>query len=53
MDIALADSRPDAASSWLEMWRQTEDDNPELLEWQMRIDGPGKMAKELQNLLGQ
>lgn len=52
MAIALADGRPDAARTWLEMWRQIEDDNPELIEWQLRIEGPGQLLQGLQNLMG-
>lgn len=51
MDIALADNRSDAAKSWLEMWRQMEEDNPELMEWHMRIDGPGNLLQGLQKLM--
>ena len=51
MEIALAVNQIDAARSWLEMWQQIEEDNPDLLEWKMRIDGPG-FLKGLQDLLG-
>lgn len=52
IDIALADNQVDGARSWLAMWRQLEEDNPELLQWQMRIDGPDKLLGDLQKLLG-
>lgn len=52
MDLALADNQVEGARSWLEMWRQMEEDNPELLQWQMRIDGPGKFMGDVQKLLG-
>jgi tetratricopeptide (TPR) repeat protein len=52
IDITLADNQVDGARSWLAMWRQLEEDNPELLQWQMRIDGPDKLLGDLQKLLG-
>ncbi len=52
MDLALADKQIEGARSWLEMWRQIEEDNPELLQWQMRIDGPDKLLADLQKLVG-
>ncbi len=51
MDISLAEDRKESARSWLEMWRQMEDDNPELMQWQMRIDGPDGLLKKLKNML--
>lgn len=51
MEIALADNQIDAARIWLEMWQQIEEDNPDLLEWKLRIDGPD-FLKGLQSLLG-
>ena len=51
MEIALAENEKDAARSWLDMWRQIEPDNQQLLAWQVRIDGP-RLIKGLQNLLG-
>ncbi len=52
MDIALVDSKPDAARTWLKMWQQIEEDNPELAGWKMRIDGPGQSLAGLQKLIG-
>ncbi len=26
---------------WLEMWEQIDEDDPELINWQMRVRGPG------------
>ena len=40
MDIDLADNKPEAARSWLEMWEEMEEDNPELSEWERRIEAP-------------
>ena len=51
MEIALADSRPEEARTWLEMWRQIDGDDPELIEWDIRINGPN-LLKGLQGLLG-
>lgn len=51
-EMALADNQAEGARTWLEMWRQIEEDNPELLQWQMRIDGPDKLLGDLQKLLG-
>jgi tetratricopeptide (TPR) repeat protein len=51
MDLALVDGHPEAARSWWEMWQQMEEDNPELDEWQMRIDGPGKLRGTFTRLL--
>lgn len=50
MDIALEDKQPEAARTWLEMWRQIEEDNPELFHWEMRIEGPGQILKRLKNM---
>lgn len=52
MDLALADNQAEGARTWLEMWRRIEEDNPELLQWQMRIDGPDKLLADLQKLVG-
>lgn len=52
MDLALANNQVEGARDWLEMWRQMEEDNPELLRWQMRIDGPDKLMGDFQKLLG-
>jgi tetratricopeptide (TPR) repeat protein len=52
MDVALADEKPKAARTWLQMWQQLEEDNPELMLWQLRINGPGKLGRGLQKLLG-
>ena len=52
IELALADGNPDSARSWLEMWRQIEEDNPELIEWKIRIDGPSNLLKALTSLLG-
>ena len=52
MDLALADSQAEEARTWLEMWQQVEEDNPELLQWRMRIDGPDKLLGDLQKLFG-
>jgi tetratricopeptide (TPR) repeat protein len=52
MDIALADGKPEAARTWLEMWQQIDEDNPEIAEWKLRIDGPGQLLAGLQKLIG-
>lgn len=52
MDLALAEKQVEGARAWLEMWQQMEEDNPELLQWQMRIDGPDNLLGSLQKLLG-
>ncbi len=52
MDLALAENLVEGAKAWLEMWQQMEEDNPELLQWQMRIDGPDNLLGGLQKLLG-
>ena len=52
MDIARADGRPEAARTWLEMWQQIDEGNPEIAEWTMRLDGPNQLLAELQKLIG-
>lgn len=52
IDLALAGNQAEGARAWLEMWQQIEEDNPELLQWQMRIDGPDKLLGDLRKLLG-
>lgn len=52
MDIALANNQPESARAWLEMWQQIDEDNPEIAEWGMQIDGPGQLLADLQNLIG-
>ncbi|MBK8905318.1 MAG: tetratricopeptide repeat protein [Anaerolineaceae bacterium] len=52
MDLALANNQPESARAWLKMWQQVEEDNPEITEWAMRIDGPGQLLAGLQNLIG-
>jgi tetratricopeptide (TPR) repeat protein len=52
MDIALAEGNRDAARSWLDMWAQVEDDNPDLLQWRMRIERPDNLMRRLQPLAG-
>lgn len=51
MGIALADNQPDAARAWLEMWRDVDEDDPELRHWQIRLEGPGKLLDGFQNLM--
>ncbi len=50
MEISLAKKSNEGARMWLEMWQQIEPDNPELLEWEIRINGPNLLQK-LQNLI--
>ncbi len=50
MEISLADNQAEAARTWLEMWEQVEVDNPEHIQWKMRIEGPNFMQR-LKNLL--
>lgn len=50
MDIAIAENKLDFARTWLEMWERVEEDHPELLDWQERINGPGNLYKRLQSL---
>jgi len=52
IDIALANDQPESARAWLGMWRQIDEDNPEIAEWEMRIDGPGQLLAGLQKLIG-
>ncbi|MGG7055190.1 tetratricopeptide repeat protein [Nitrosomonas sp. ANs5] len=51
IDIALADNQTETARTWLEIWQQVEDDNPELIEWKMRINVPDKLLTGLKKLL--
>jgi len=51
MEISLADRQPEEARTWLEMWQQIDDDDPEIVQWEMRINGPN-MLKRLQKLIG-
>lgn len=52
MDIALAEGQPETARTWLAMWQQVDEDNPEIAEWEMRVDGPGQLLAGLQKLIG-
>ncbi len=52
MDIALAADQIEGARTWLQLWRQVEEGNPELLEWQIRIEGPKAMLDNLEKLMG-
>lgn len=52
MDIALANNQPESARTWLEMWQQIDEDNPDIAEWEMRLDGPNQLLAELQKLIG-
>ncbi|MBX3056331.1 MAG: tetratricopeptide repeat protein [Anaerolineae bacterium] len=51
MEIALADNRPEVARNWLDMWRRVDKGNPELQQWQKRIDGPESLLAGFQNLM--
>jgi len=51
MDISLANDQPESARSWLAMWRDLEDDNPELVEWMARIEGPQYIQDQVRRLL--
>jgi hypothetical protein len=50
MEIALAEKQPEVARTWLEMLRVIEGGNPDLIHWEMRIEGPGEMLKRLKDL---
>ena len=52
MDISLANDQPEIARSWLEMWRALESDNPELIQWMVRIEGPQSIQDQVRRLLG-
>jgi tetratricopeptide (TPR) repeat protein len=51
IEIALAANQREGARMWLEMWEQIDEGNPQLMNLQMRVKGPGLM-KGLQSLLG-
>jgi tetratricopeptide (TPR) repeat protein len=51
IEIALAANQSEGARMWLDMWEQIDEGNPQLMNLQMRVKGPGLM-KGLQSLLG-
>jgi tetratricopeptide (TPR) repeat protein len=51
MDLALAKELPEAARSWLEMWREVEPDNPEVAQWELRLTPPEDLLKRLSQML--
>ncbi len=51
MEIALAEKQPEAARGWLAMWQEIEPENPDMLDWKVRIDGPS-FIDNLQKLFG-
>ncbi len=53
IEIALADNRPEVARNWLDMWRHVDKGNPEIRQWQNRIDGPESLLAGFQNLIKQ
>jgi tetratricopeptide (TPR) repeat protein len=50
MDLALAEKKPESARTWLGMWEEIEEDDPQLFDWQMRINGP-QFLQELEDYL--
>ncbi|MCP4363448.1 MAG: tetratricopeptide repeat protein [Chloroflexi bacterium] len=52
IEIALADGLQEGALSWLNMWEQIDEDNPDIEMWRMRIEGPQKVMQGLRKLLG-
>jgi tetratricopeptide (TPR) repeat protein len=50
IDLAIFSQQPDAARSWLAMWRQIEPDHPEIKEWENRIALPGRLLDTLRQL---
>lgn len=50
MDIAIGNNQAEVARTWLEMWRQIEEGNPELIHWEMRIEGSGQLLQGLKKL---
>jgi tetratricopeptide (TPR) repeat protein len=52
MDMALANEQPEAARGWLEMWQSIDEDDDELMQWRLRIEGPGQFLAGLQKLMG-
>lgn len=52
LDYLLALGQTEGAFSWLGMWREVDEDNPELLDWAARIKGPERLARTWQNLAG-
>lgn len=52
MDVALADNQVEAARTWLDMWLKVEPDNPEIISWRIRIDGPRQWPEALRRHLG-
>jgi tetratricopeptide (TPR) repeat protein len=53
IDLALADNQIEVARTWLDMWQQIDEDNPELVEWKLRIEGPRQWRTILSKLIDQ
>ena len=51
MALALAQDQKEGARSWLEMWKQIEDDHPEIIEWEIQVEGVSNMMGGLRKLL--
>lgn len=53
IEIAIAEKKPKAAQMWLDTWEQIDPDDPRLMDFQLRVAGPGNLLKNLRDLLGQ
>ena len=51
MELALAEKRSDVARSWLNMWRNLEEDHLNQDMWQRRIDGGEGFLNRWKDLL--
>lgn len=50
IELALLTAQLEAARTWLGMWRQVEPDNPEIDEWEIKIEGPARVMEALRGL---
>lgn len=52
VELWLADNNPDAARTWLDLWSQTDPDNPRIMYWRMQMQGPQLLQRLLGGLKG-
>jgi hypothetical protein len=50
MELALAKDQPEAARSWLDMWPQINEDDPQLWRWRLRLIKPAELMRSMGKL---
>jgi tetratricopeptide (TPR) repeat protein len=50
MELALAKDKPEAARSWLDMWQQIDEDDPQLWRWRLRLFKPAELMRSMGKL---